>query len=188
MSMKRSVAALGMVLACGAPRPVQAQNAAVRPTESARDGLSLRVAAGANYARLYDIPTYGGELSLAIGGRDDQRFAYLGLNLERSETERGLSIWGARFAPALEWQFDRLRLGGVGRFGFWSIDRVTADDSLVSASVGAALRGSFDVLKPSAASAVFFQAELRGDYYDGGPFAPGANLSFGYRWDGKHRL
>ncbi len=186
--MKRLVATVGLAFVCSAPRPVQAEGAAKPAPAGARHGLSLRAAAGANYARLYDIPTYGGELSLAIGGRDGQRFGYLGLNLERSETEHGLSIWGARFAPALEWELDRLRLGVVGRVGFWSIDRITSGDSLVSTSLGGALRGSFDVLKPSKASAVFLQAELRGDYYEDGPFAPGANLSLGYRWDGTERL
>jgi hypothetical protein len=184
--MMRWTGAVGAGLVCLAPNLAQAQSASTPSAEG--HGLSLRAAAGANYARLYDIPTYGGELSFAIGGRDGNRWGYLGLNLERSETERGLSIWGARFAPALEWEFDRLRLGVVGRLGFWSIGRVTDGDALVSAALGGALRGSFDVLKPSEASAVFLQAELRGDYYESGPFAPGANLSLGYRWDGKERL
>ncbi len=186
--MKRFVVAAGIALVCLAPLPVQAESGSTPVTQRPRHGLSLRAAAGANYARLYDIPTYGGELSFAIGGRDGQRSGYLGLNLERSETEHGLNIWGARFAPALEWEFDRLRLGVVGRVGFWSIDRVTARDPLVSTSLGGALRGSFDVLKPSDASAVFLQAEFRGDYYENGPFVPGANLSLGYRWDGTERL
>jgi hypothetical protein len=186
--MKRFVAAVAVALLSVAPRLALAESEEAPAPTRARHGLSLRAAAGANYARLYDIPTYGGELSLAIGGRDGQRWGYLGLNLERSETEHGLNIWGARFAPALEWEFDRLRLGVAGRLGFWSIARVTDADPLVSPSLGGALRGSFDVLKPSDASAVFLQAELRGDYYENGPFAPGANLSLGYRWDGTQRL
>jgi hypothetical protein len=178
MSLRRSVCALSVLCTVVQVRVASAQTPA--------RGFSMKAAAGANYARVFTVPTYGGEVSVAAGGRYDNTFTYGGFALERSRTEMGLPIWGGHMSLALEQKFGIVRAGIAGRLGYWNIERASGGEALQSLSIGAAARGSVDLFSAGEGGAVFLQGELRADYY-GDPLVLGPNLSLGYRWDAKPR-
>jgi hypothetical protein len=159
------------------------------PSTRPEHGASFRIGVGATYARMFTVPMYGGELSLGLGGRFGRLpgYIYLGLTLERMETERGLDVYGAHFTPDLEWKFGVLRLGVVGRVGFLTVQRITEPSSmLANASIGVAGRASVDFFTQGT-NTLYLAAEIRADsYFD--PIVISPNLSLGYRWDGNSRL
>jgi len=148
-----------------------------------RVGTSLKGGVSAFYQRLFDVPMYGGGLSLAIGPFKRNRTFYLQLDLEHGSTDHGLSTWGGRLTFAPEWAIDRLRLGlGVGA-GYLQLARVTNDGALSSFTVLCGeLHASFDLVSMADSGAFYLVGAFRVDMHFPGVWGPTAAL--GFRTDG----
>lgn len=173
-----------LLAATSAEKPALIHAQREPPSESNLDahGSTFKAGIGVNYDRLFAVNTYGGDVSLAIGRRDYERWGYLMLHLEKGSTEHGLSVWGFRVGPSMEWAFGRVRFGGEGTVGYLTIRRITRDAWMDSFSLGAELSAAFDFAVLSDSDALYLKAGFGADYY-GEPIAWGPNLTVGYRWD-----
>src|SRR5204863_4807605 len=76
-----------------------------------RFGTTFKGAIDAFYRQIFDVPIYGGAISLAVGPMRGDRSMYLSLQLEHGFTEHGRSMWGGHVGFSPEWALDRVRLG-----------------------------------------------------------------------------
>jgi hypothetical protein len=158
---------------------------AERPPAS-DSGSSFKLGAGAYYGKFFSIPTYGAELSLALGGRWRDEFGYIGVHVEIGRTREGLQTWGFHPNAMIEFASGPVRYGLEGRVGFMEIHRVTYDESLVGASIGAGVHVAVDLVSGRSGAAYLQATAAADDYFD--PIALSAALNLGYRWDNASRL
>lgn len=162
----------------GAPRT---DGASSGPAPAALHGTTVTAGLGGGYRRIFAVNELGGEVFAGLGRRDDRRWGFLMVHLEKGYTEHGLSVWGGRAGAAMEWETGPVRLGGEARLGFLTIGRVTNDSWMSGASLGAEVTLGMDLVTLSESDAVYAQAGFAVDYYE--PFVFGPSLRLGYRWD-----
>lgn len=153
------------------------------PTPSARtsSGLTASIAGGGSYRRILDIPAYGADVVITLGGRT--RWGAISFEGTGSfgRTQYALPVEhataGCRFDVRLARTF---ALGLVPYGAFVSIERHTKNASFTDSMIGLALRSALDVHTWDH-GAIFVEARLTGELGSVAEYSGG--LYLGVRYD-----
>jgi hypothetical protein len=163
--------------------PSESPPSAPTPPSSDRVGqrFSTRLAGGASYGRLGDIPAHGGDAVVALGGMGTNFGWSIEGSLFAGRTQNGLAMLRSSLGPNLDVRFWRLGFGAGFAFSRTSIQRTTNGATILIGAASGVLRVTFDVVTFDPHHALFLG--LRTSYGAGGDIAhTSVGLLLGYRF------
>jgi hypothetical protein len=143
--------------------------------------FSTRLAGGASYGRLGDIPAHGGDAVVALGGMGTNVGWSIEGSLFEGRTQNGLAVQRVSFGPNLDVRFWRLGFGAGFAFSSTAIQRTTQNATILSGATSVVGRVTFDVVTFDPHHALFLG--LWASYGGAGNLElPSVGLLLGYRF------
>jgi hypothetical protein len=106
---------------------------------------AFQASVGIAYRELVHIPIYGALYEIGYGGRGPYASGYFTVDWLSARTEFGLLVHSAHVGGVGFWHLDRFRYGVGGRFGFYSVQRITEAGSIDFYSLTVRLPVQIDV-------------------------------------------
>jgi hypothetical protein len=161
------------------PPPVPA------PPPGSRTAFSAKLWAGPSYQRLYDLSLYSADFGLSLGGQRGISGWYAELEGLLGRTDHGLSTHQFWIGPTWEGKLDRVHLGLGVHFGFLAIQRATNSGLLAGGGIGVFGFASVDVYQTDDGHALYVGTRMTGDWMNGGsgstPMLWGPSAALGWR-------
>jgi hypothetical protein len=164
-------------------RPSAAPEPRADPVASESDATTTstatrgRIEIGGAYKRLYDIPFYGVDATLGLGGVYEHFAFFVEAGVFAGRSENGLATQQLHLSVAPEARLDRWSLGIELRLSHLWIHRVTTQDTITNAGLGVRPYVAADLVRWEGDRAIVASLGLDADLYASVLWGPSLRVS-----------